>query len=73
MGRRKKKIDRGIKPDFRYNNALLARFINYIMKDGKRTIAVKVVYDALDMVKEKTQKDPIEAFEDAFNKPNINS
>lgn len=68
MGRRKKKIDRGIKPDFRYNNALLARFINYIMKDGKRTVAVKVVYDALDMVKEKTQKDPIEAFEDAFNK-----
>jgi len=68
MGRRKKKIDRRIKPDFRYNNALLARFINYIMEDGKRSVAVKVVYKALDIVKEKTQKDPIEAFEEAFNK-----
>ncbi|MCK4525110.1 MAG: 30S ribosomal protein S7 [Candidatus Andersenbacteria bacterium] len=68
MGRRKKKIDRGIKPDFRYNNALLARFINYIMEDGKRTVAIKVVYSALDIVKEKTKKDPIEAFEEAFNK-----
>ena len=68
MGRRKKKIDRGIKPDFRYNNALLARFVNYIMEDGKRTVAIKVVYKALDIVKEKTQKDPIEAFEEAFNK-----
>ncbi|NOQ67866.1 30S ribosomal protein S7 [Patescibacteria group bacterium] len=68
MGRRKKKIDRGIKPDFRYNNALLARFINYIMEDGKRTVAIKVVYKALDIVKEKTKKDPIEAFEEAFNK-----
>ena len=68
MGRRKKKIDRGIKPDYKYNNALLARFINYIMEDGKRTVAVKVVYKALDIVKEKTKKDPIEAFEEAFNK-----
>ena len=68
MGRRKKKIDRGIKPDYKYNNALLARFINYIMEDGKRTVAVNVVYKALDIVKEKTQKDPIEAFEEAFNK-----
>ncbi|MCK4891375.1 MAG: 30S ribosomal protein S7 [Candidatus Pacebacteria bacterium] len=68
MGRRKKKIDRGIKPDFKYNNALLARFINYIMEDGKRTVAIKVVYSALDIVKEKTKKDPIEAFEEAFNK-----
>ncbi|MCK5084122.1 MAG: 30S ribosomal protein S7 [Candidatus Pacebacteria bacterium] len=68
MGRRKKTIDRGIKPDYKYNNALLARFINYIMKDGKRTVAVKVVYNALEIVKEKTGKDPIEAFEEAFNK-----
>ena len=68
MGRRKKKIDRGIKPDYKYNNALLARFINYIMKDGKRTVAVRVVYKALDIIKEKTKKDPIEVFEEAFNK-----
>jgi len=68
MGRRKKRIDRGIKPDYKYNNALVARFINYIMKNGKRTVAVKVVYKALDIIKEKTKKDSIEAFEEAFNK-----
>lgn len=68
MGRRKKKIDRGIKPDFRYNSALLARFTNYIMEDGKKTVAIRLVYKSLDIVKEKTKKDPIEAFEEAFNK-----
>ena len=68
MGRRKKKIDRGIKPDYKYNSALLARFINYIMEDGKKTVAIGVVYKALDIVKEKIKKDPVEAFEEAFNK-----
>src|SRR5680860_693987 len=68
MGRRKKTEDRGIKPDYRYNNLILARFINYIMEDGKKTVACRVVYKALDIIKEKTEKDPIEVFEDAFNK-----
>ncbi|MDF1498246.1 MAG: 30S ribosomal protein S7 [Patescibacteria group bacterium] len=68
MGRRKKRIDRGIKPDFKYNNALIARFINYIMKDGKKTVATKVVYGMLEIIKEKSEKDPVEVFEDAFNK-----
>jgi small subunit ribosomal protein S7 len=68
MGRRKKKIDRGIKPDYKYNNVLLARFINYIMKDGKKSVATRVVYDALAIIKNKTKKDPLEIFDDAVNK-----
>ena len=68
MGRRKKKIDRGIKPDFKYNNATIARFINYIMQDGKKSVATKVVYGSLDIIKKKTNEDPSEVFDSAVNK-----
>ncbi len=68
MGRRKKTIDRRIKSDYKYNNPILSKFINYIMEDGKKSVACRVVYDTLDIIKEKTQKDPIEVFEEAYNK-----
>ncbi len=68
MGRRKKKIDRGIKPDFKYNNALVSRFVNYIMDEGKKGVATKVVYRSFDIVKEKTKQDPLEVFDNAVNK-----
>jgi len=68
MGRRKKKIDRGIKPDFKYNNATIARFINYIMKNGKKAVATKIVYNSLDIIKKKTDRDPAEVFDSAVNK-----
>ena len=68
MGRRKKKIDRGIKPDFKYNNALVSRFVNYIMDEGKKSVATKVVYECFDIIKEKTKKDPVEVFDNAVNK-----
>ena len=68
MGRRKKTIDRGIKSDYKHNNAMLSRFINYIMKDGKKSVATKIVYNMLDIIKEKTKDDPVEVFESAFNK-----
>jgi len=68
MGRRKKKMDRGIKPDFKYNNALVSRFVNYIMDEGKKSVATRVVYKSFDIVKEKTKKDPLEVFDSAVNK-----
>jgi len=68
MGRRKKKIDRGIKPDFKYNNTTIARFINYIMKNGKKAVATKIVYNSLDIIKKKTDRDPAEIFDSAVNK-----
>ena len=68
MGRRKKKIDRGIKPDFKYGNATIARFINYIMKNGKKSVATRVVYDSLEIIKKKTNEDPSEVFDSAISK-----
>lgn len=68
MGRRKKKIDRGIKPDFKYGNATIARFINYIMKNGKKSVATRIVYDSLEIVKKKTNEDPSEVFDSAISK-----
>ena len=66
MGRRKKKEDRGLIPDPRYNNILITRFINRLMKQGKKSVAQKVLYDALDIIKEKLDKNPIEIFDKAI-------
>ncbi len=68
MGRRKKKMDRGIKPDFKYNSALVSRFVNYIMDEGKKSVATRIVYKSFDIVKEKTKQDPMEVFDNAVNK-----
>ena len=60
----KKKIKRHpIIPDPVYNNVIVARFINQIMRKGKKTIARKIVYNAFDIIKEKTKKEPLEVFE----------
>ncbi len=48
--RGKRAPKRKIKPDLRYNSTLVAKFINYLMKDGKKSIANKVVYDCLEKV-----------------------
>lgn len=66
MGRRKKKEDRGLGPDPKYNNILITRFINRLMKQGKKSVAQKVLYGALDIVKEKLNKNPIEIFDKAI-------
>lgn len=57
---------RVITPDAKYASVTLAKFINYIMKDGKKSIAEQVVYDMLDIVSEKTKKNPMEVFEAAM-------
>jgi small subunit ribosomal protein S7 len=60
--RRKKIKKRNIQPDLVYNDVLTAKFINQVMRKGKKTIAEKIVYGAFDIVKEKTKKDPLEIF-----------
>lgn len=65
--RRKKKEKRIIHPDPVYKNVLVAKFINHVMKRGKKTIAQKIVYQAFDIIKTKTQKDPLEIFNLALN------
>ena len=46
-----------------YNSEKVAKFINYVMLDGKKTIAEKIVYGSFDIIKEKTKQEPIEIFE----------
>ncbi len=63
MSRRKKKEKRTIPPDAIYNNLTVAKFINQVMRRGKKTIAEKIVYKAFDIIKTKTQKEPLEIFD----------
>lgn len=58
----KKKKKRIISPDFVYNNTTVTKFINQVMRRGKKTIAKKIVYQAFDILKEKIKKDPLEVF-----------
>lgn len=64
--RRKKGEKRIILPDPVYNNVTVAKFINQVMRRGKKTIARKIVYKSLEIIKEKTKKDPLEVFEQAL-------
>ncbi len=66
MARKQKKEKRKILPDTVYNNVKIAKFINQVMKRGKKTVARKIVYRALDTIKEKTKKEPVEVFEKAL-------
>jgi len=63
--RHKKVQKRQINPDTVYNNLLVAKLINYIMRDGKKTVAQQQVYNAFTILEQKGQK-PLEAFEKAI-------
>jgi len=62
MGRKKKTIDRGILPDFKYNSVVISKFVNRMMWEGKRSIALNIVHKALDIIKTKSEKEPLEVF-----------
>ncbi len=66
MAGRKKIKKHPIAPDPVYNNTTVAKFINQVMRQGKKTIARKIVYRAFDIIKEKTKKEPLEIFEVAL-------
>ena len=66
MPRRGNVPKRDVLPDPVYNSKLVTKLINSIMLDGKKGGAQKIVYDAFDIIKEKTGKDPAEAFETAM-------
>ncbi len=52
-----------LKPDPKYNNIIVSKFINYTMKKGKKFLAQKIVYKTFDNIEKKTKKDPISVFE----------
>lgn len=66
MPRRGSVAKRDVLPDPIYNSKLVTKLINNVMYDGKRGVAQKIVYGAFDIVREKTGKDPLEAFEQAM-------
>ncbi len=67
MPRRGHVPKRDVLPDPIYNDRIVTKLINNIMLDGKRGVAQKITYDAFDIIREKTGKDPREVFEQALN------
>ena len=55
-----------IKPDLVYDSIMVSKFINQVMRKGKKTIAQKVVYKALEIVEKETKEKPLEVFEKAL-------
>ena len=66
MPRRGNVPKREILPDPMYNSVLVTKLVNSIMLDGKKGVAQKVVYGAFDLIKEKTEKEPLEVFTQAM-------
>lgn len=67
MARRKSAAKREILPDPKFNSRILSKFMNVIMLSGKKSVAEKIVYGALDRLKEKGRAEPLDLFEKALN------
>jgi small subunit ribosomal protein S7 len=65
MPRRNRPPRRVIEPDVKYNSELVARFANRLMRDGKKSKALRIMYDAFDIIEERTNKPPLDVFEQA--------
>lgn len=63
MARRKRTFEKKWKADSRYGNILVGRFIGYVMKNGKRNSAEKIIYDCFDVIHERTKKGGLNVFE----------
>jgi len=73
MSRKRKAPVRKVYPDPKFRSELVSKFINCIMYDGKRSTAEKILYDALDKIKDTSKQDPLKTFNDAIGnvKPNV--
>lgn len=65
MPRRGRAPKRVITPDPKYNSEIVARFINRILQDGKKSLAQRIMYEAMDTIEERTGKDPLSVVEQA--------
>ncbi len=65
MPRRYRPPKRKVKPDLQYGSELVTRFVNKIMKDGKKSLATRVMYQALDIAEQRTKRPGLEVFEAA--------
>lgn len=66
MSRRHRAEKREVNPDPKFGDMVLSKFMNSIMLDGKKSVAERIVYGALDEVEEKAKSDPLEAFHTAL-------
>ena len=73
MSRKNRAPKRIFYPDAKYKSLLLAKFINFIMYDGNKMAAEKIIYTAFKQIKDKTKEDPIKIFNEAINniRPNL--
>ena len=73
MSRKKQAPKRIFYPDSKYNSLILAKFINFVMYDGKKSTSEKLIYKALEKIKNKTKEDPIKIFDTAISniRPNL--
>lgn len=67
MSRKKKAIQRPIQPDAKYKSTFIARFVNNMFWDGKRTVGQKVFYDTMALIEKKTKEDGYVLFQRAVN------
>jgi small subunit ribosomal protein S7 len=63
MARRNKPEKPEIPPDVRYSSSQVQSFINRIMRSGKKSVAAHLIYDAMDMIEERTKRNPLEVFD----------
>jgi small subunit ribosomal protein S7 len=66
MSRRRRAEKRTVDPDPKFHDVQISKFMNYVMLDGKKSAAEKIVYGALDRMEEKLRRPPLETFRDAM-------
>jgi small subunit ribosomal protein S7 len=67
MPRRAAAVRREVQPDAKYNNRLVTQLINKVLLDGKKSVAERIVYDAFDIVEQRTEQDPLSVFKKAMD------
>ena len=67
MARRRRAPKRKVAPDYKFHSVLVSKFINNVMKDGKKTTAEKIFYGAIGLITERTGTEGIEVFNKAVN------
>lgn len=66
MPRRNSPPKREVEPDVKYNNVRITMFVNRMMHGGKKSTALRVMYDAFELIEERAKRDPVEVFEQAL-------
>lgn len=67
MPRRYRPSKREIEPDIKYNNQMVAKFINKLMKGGKKSLAARILYNSFEIIEERMHRNPLDVFEQALS------